>query len=65
LFEIYLKRGNTLDSRGLETSILPPDVKKRLKEDSLKRVICDYIASMTDRSIMEEYKKLFDPFEKV
>lgn len=65
LFEIYLKRGNTLDERGIETSILPPDVKKRLKKDSLKRVICDYIASMTDRSILEEYKKLFDPYERV
>lgn len=65
LFEIYHKRGNTLDERGIETSILPPDVKKRLKKDSLMRVICDYIASMTDRSILEEYKKLFDPYEKV
>ncbi len=65
LFKIYLKRGNTLDERNIETSILPPDVKKRLKKDSLKRVICDYIASMTDRSILEEYKKLFDPYEKV
>jgi dGTPase len=65
LFEIYHKRGNILDERGIETSILPPDVKKRLKKDSLKRVICDYIASMTDRSILEEYKKLFDPYETV
>jgi dGTPase len=65
LFEIYLKRGNTLDERKIETSILPPEVKKRQKNDSLKRVICDYIASMTDRSILEEYKKLFDPYEKV
>jgi len=44
---------------------VPPDVRKRLGEDSLKRVICDYIAGMTDRSILEEYKKLYDPFEKV
>jgi dGTPase len=65
LFEIYLKRGKTIDERGIENSILPPDVKKRMKDDTLKRVICDYIASMTDRSIMEEYKKLFDPYEKV
>ncbi|HRU38785.1 MAG TPA: deoxyguanosinetriphosphate triphosphohydrolase [Candidatus Goldiibacteriota bacterium] len=65
LFDIYLKRGSTVDERGVETSILPPETKKRLKKDSLKRVICDYIASMTDRSIIEEYKKLFDPYEKV
>jgi dGTPase len=65
LFEIYLKRGDIKDERRIETSILPPEIKKRVGKDSLKRVICDYIASMTDRSIQEEYKKLFDPYEKV
>ncbi|OGQ55707.1 MAG: deoxyguanosinetriphosphate triphosphohydrolase [Deltaproteobacteria bacterium RIFCSPLOWO2_02_FULL_53_8] len=29
------------------------------------RVICDYIAGMTDRFALDEYKKLFDPYEKV
>lgn len=29
------------------------------------RVVCDYIAGMTDRYCLEEYKKLFDPFERV
>jgi dGTPase len=59
LFNVYVKRG-----KGDE-SILPPQVKKRLEKDSLKRVIADYIAGMTDRFILEEYKKLFDPYEKV
>ena len=36
-----------------------------MKRDSLKRVIADYIAGMTDRFAMEEYKKLFDPYERV
>jgi dGTPase len=44
---------------------LPPEIYKRIGKDSLKRVICDYIASMTDRYILDEYKKLFDPYEKV
>jgi len=65
LFGIYLKRGSIKDSRGNESSILPPEARKYLKKYSLKRVICDYIASMTDRSILDEYHRLFDPYEKV
>ncbi|MHA2219525.1 MAG: deoxyguanosinetriphosphate triphosphohydrolase, partial [Candidatus Hodarchaeales archaeon] len=30
-----------------------------------ERLICDYIAGMTDRYALDEYKKLFDPYEKV
>ena len=30
-----------------------------------QRIICDYIAGMTDRFALVEYKKLFDPYEKV
>jgi dGTPase len=29
------------------------------------RVVADYVAGMTDRFALDEYKKLFDPFEKV
>jgi dGTPase len=65
LFKIYEKRGDVTDKRGVTSSILPPEARKRLGRDSLKRVICDYIAGMTDRFILEEYKKLFDPYEKV
>jgi dGTPase len=65
LFNIYEKRGNVTDKRNVKSSILPPEARKRLGKDSLKRVICDYIAGMTDRFILEEYKKLFDPYEKV
>lgn len=31
----------------------------------LRRIISDYIAGMTDRCALDEYKKLFDPYEKV
>jgi len=67
LFDIYLERGANKDKRkkNLEVSILPTEIYKRIGKDSLKRVICDYIASMTDRYILDEYKKLFDPYEKV
>ena len=44
---------------------LPVGTQRRIKEDGLRRAICDYIAGMTDRSILNEYKKLFDPYTKV
>ncbi|MBU1125181.1 MAG: deoxyguanosinetriphosphate triphosphohydrolase [Candidatus Omnitrophica bacterium] len=44
---------------------LPPEAKKRVAQDGVRRVICDYIAGMTDRYCLDEYKKLFDPYEKV
>lgn len=46
-------------------SLLP--VKYRRKMDVLgkERVICDYIAGMTDRFALDEYKKLFEPYERV
>ena len=28
------------------------------------RVICDYLAGMTDRYALQEHKRLFDPFER-
>lgn len=33
--------------------------------DSIPRVVADYIAGMTDRFALDEYKKLFDPDERV
>lgn len=55
--------------------ILPPDFLRRYveigkaKEDKyheeIERIICDYIAGMTDRFALDEYQKLFDPHAKV
>lgn len=44
---------------------LPPHIQKQLNKEELRRVVCDYIAGMTDRYALDEYKKLFDPYEKV
>jgi len=44
---------------------LPPQIEKRKQLDGTKRAVCDYIAGMTDRYALDEYKKLFDPYEKV
>jgi dGTPase len=44
---------------------LPPHIFQRIKSEGIKRVVCDYIAGMTDRYAMEEYRKLFDPLVRV
>jgi dGTPase len=44
---------------------LPPHFQERIAADGLHRVVCDYIAGMTDRFALDEHRKLFDPLEKV
>ena len=55
LFETYLEK----------PTLLPPRFTARMKEQGRHRVICDYIAGMTDRFCQDEYRKLFEPFERV
>lgn len=55
LFEAYLA----------EPAQLPDPTRERLPKDTPHRVICDYIAGMTDRYALEEYRKLFDPSVRV
>jgi dGTPase len=45
--------------------ILPRTVYDLLKETPQERLICDYIAGMTDRYALEEHARLFDPAVKV
>jgi dGTPase len=40
-------------------SALPANYQEKAKEESLPRVICDYIAGMTDNFIVEQYEKHF------
>ncbi|MFN8543169.1 MAG: deoxyguanosinetriphosphate triphosphohydrolase [Candidatus Binatia bacterium] len=46
---------------------LPPHVLRRAGEngEAMPRIIADYVAGMTDRFALDEYKKLFDPYERV
>jgi len=44
---------------------LPTQMQKKIGKDGVRRVVCDYIAGMTDRYALDEYKKLFDPYQKV
>lgn len=43
---------------------LPYSVQERISGDNLARVVCDYIAGMTDRFALQEYAKMFDPNER-
>lgn len=48
------------------TNILPEKFRKDYEEtESVQRVVCDYIAGMTDRFALDEHSKLFDPHAKV
>ncbi len=55
LFEAYIA----------EPAQLPYEVQAKLQERPLERVVCDYIAGMTDRYALQEYAKLFDPMTAV
>ena len=55
LFNVYLDKPEQL----------PPTTQNRLKKEDERRVICDYIAGMTDRYALDEYKKFFEPYERV
>ena len=49
-----------------EPQQMPPHVHRRIEEgEPQARVVADYIAGMTDRFAFDEYKKLFDPYERV
>jgi dGTPase len=47
-----------------EPTMLPEKTQRRLEFLPAERVVCDYIAGMTDRFALEEWEKLFDPYRK-
>lgn len=55
LFEAYCKH----------PTLLPRKYLKKMDSTVRERVICDYIAGMTDRFALDEYKRLFEPYERV
>jgi dGTPase len=55
LFETYLRYPN----------LLPPKYGSHIERRGLERTVCDYIAGMTDRFALDEYKRLFEPYERV
>jgi dGTPase len=45
-------------------SMLPPSYALRIPETGLECVVCDYLAGMTDRFAMDEFNRLFEPYER-
>ena len=45
-------------------AMLPPSFRSRIEVHGLERVVCDYIAGMTDRFAMDEFNRLFEPYER-
>ncbi|HSM58713.1 MAG TPA: deoxyguanosinetriphosphate triphosphohydrolase [Candidatus Sulfomarinibacteraceae bacterium] len=54
LFQLYVQ----------EPMMLPEKTQRRLDTLPRERVVCDYIAGMTDRYALDEWEKLFDPYRK-
>ncbi|MFC4456078.1 deoxyguanosinetriphosphate triphosphohydrolase [Deinococcus sonorensis] len=48
LFRAYLRR----------PAMLPPAARARTAQEGLERVVCDYLAGMTDRYAADEYRRL-------
>ncbi len=55
LFETYIKH----------PTLLPRKYQKKMDDIGRERVVCDYIAGMTDRFALDEFKRLFEPYERV
>jgi dGTPase len=50
---------------AVQPAQLPSEVQARIADEGLYRVVCDYIAGLTDRYALDEYRKLFEPYERV
>jgi dGTPase len=48
-----------------EPRMLPASARGWLKNLPLERVVCNYLAGMTDRFALDEHARLFDPHERV
>jgi dGTPase len=53
LFDAFIKR----------PSMMPDGARARVELVGLERAVCDYLAGMTDRFAMDEYSRLFDPYQ--
>lgn len=55
IFESYMKT----------PSLLPAEYHRKFEIYGRERTICDLVAGMTDRYALDEFKKLFEPYEPV
>ncbi len=63
LFDVYTEDTRQLSPKFRQRIERTPDTADQSRV--VRQVVCDYVAGMTDRYAMLEYRKLFDPFEKV
>lgn len=61
--ERYLK--NLFQTYTAYPTLLPAKYLQKMALFGRERVICDYMAGMTDRFALDEYKRLFEPYERV
>jgi dGTPase len=54
LYKAFISRPN----------MMPNNHQARVKKVGLERAVCDYLAGMTDRFAMDEFNKLFEPYER-
>ena len=64
-FKAYRLLKDLFDEYVERPTQLPPGVQKRIQraDEPPDRIICDYIAGMTDRFALDEHRRLFLPYE--
>jgi len=53
---------DVFDAYVSQPELMPERFSTRIKDQGLHRVICDYVAGMTDRFCQQEHQRLFAPF---
>jgi dGTPase len=48
-----------------DPELLPKHIRERMDGEGAARVVCDYVAGMTDRFALDEYDRIFDPSTRV
>jgi dGTPase len=56
--------GELFKAYAEDPDLLPPGFRAHINGEPPERIICDYLAGMTDRYSVREYQKLFDLSEK-
>ena len=65
LFRLYVAEPLLLPQQVQDRLAVPEAGGNADENESVERVVCDYVAGMTDRYALQEYQKLFDPMERV
>jgi len=56
--------GELFSAYATDQELLPPSFRAHIGGSTPERIICDYLAGMTDRYAIREYQKLFELTEK-